>query len=119
MMFNQSVVRVRASTKTDRGGNTVPDWSPGAVNRLTVTGLNIQPSAQANTAAETVDEQRDSVITGYRVQSTEGTAPDIRATDRIEWRGQLYEVEGEVASWPELFTDTVHHIEFVMVRATG
>jgi hypothetical protein len=114
-MFNQSAVRVRAGEKTDRGGNKVPDWSPGAVNRLTVTGLNIQPNSQS----EDADEQRDAVITGYRVQSAEGTSPDIKATDRIEWRGHLYEVDGEVAVWPELFTDGVHHIEFVMVRATG
>lgn len=114
-MFNQTAVRVRAGTTTDRGGNTVPNWSPGAVDRLDVAGLNIQPNRQA----EDVDEQRDAVVTGYRVQSAEGTAPDITAADRIEWRGQLYEVDGEVAAWPELFTDTTHHIEFVMVRATG
>jgi hypothetical protein len=114
-MFNQTAVRVRAGTKTDRGGNTVPDWSPTAVARLTVSGLNIQPNSQT----ETVDEQRDAVITGYRVQSAEGTSPDIKATDRIEWNGQDFEVDGEVAAWPELFTDGVHHIEFAMVRSTG
>ncbi len=114
-MFNQSAVRVRAGTKTDRGGNTVPDWSPGAVNRLAVAGLNIQPNSQA----EDADEQRNAVVTGYRVQSAEGTSPDITATDRIDWGGQMYEVDGEVARWPDLFTDSVHHIEFVMVRATG
>lgn len=114
-MFNQTAVRVRAGTKTDRGGNTMPDWSPAAVSRLTVTGLNIQPNSQA----ETADEQRDAVITGYRVQSSEGAAPDIRATDRIEWNGQTFEVDGEVAAWPDLFTVAVHHIEFVMRRATG
>ncbi|MFF9240103.1 hypothetical protein ACF1AL_14890 [Streptomyces sp. NPDC014801] len=112
-MFNQTAVRVRAGTKTDRGGNTIPDWSNP--NRLTVSGLNIQPNAQS----EKVDEQRDATITGYRVQSAEGTAPDIKASDRIEWNGQTFEVEGEVASWPDLFTDATHHIEFAMVRATG
>lgn len=115
MMFNQSVARVRAGTKTDRGGNTVPDWSPSAVSRLTVNGLNIQPNNQA----EMVDEQRDAAITGYRVQSVEGTSPDIKATDRIEWNGQTFEVDGEVATWPDLFADTVHHIEFAMARAIG
>lgn len=114
-MFNQSAVRVRAGSRTDRGGNTVPDWSPGAVSRLAVSGLNIQPNQQT----EQVDEQRNAAITGYKVQSSEGTAPDIRAADRIEWRGLLFEVDGEVGVWPELFSDTVHHIEFVMVRATG
>ena len=115
MMFNQTAVRVRAGTTTDRGGNTVPDWSPEAVDRLNVAGLNIQPNRQS----EEADETRDAVITGYRVQSEEGTAPDIRATDRIEWGGETFEVRGEVARWPHLFTDTTHHIEFTMQRATG
>ncbi|MFI6032954.1 hypothetical protein ACIBBD_01990 [Streptomyces sp. NPDC051315] len=112
-MFNQSAVRLRAGEKTDRGGNTVPDWSNPA--SLTITGLNIQPNGQS----EDVDEQRDLSVTGYRVQSAEGTAPDIVATDRIEWNGDLFEVDGEVARWPDLFTDAVHHIEFVIKRATG
>ncbi|MGW1134422.1 hypothetical protein [Streptomyces griseoluteus] len=112
-MFNQTAVRVRAGTKTDRGGNPIPDWSNP--DRMTVTGLNIQPNSQV----EAGDEQRDAVITGYRVQSVEGTAPDIKATDRIQWNGQTFEVDGEVATWPDLFTDAPHHVEFVMVRATG
>ena len=112
-MFNQTAVRVRAGVKTDRGGNTVPDWSNP--DRLTIEGLNVQPTSQS----EDADEQRNAAITGYRVQSTEGTAPDIKATDRVEWAGQSFEVDGEVAIWPDLFADTVHHIEFVMVRATG
>ncbi|MCX4801783.1 hypothetical protein OG594_08980 [Streptomyces sp. NBC_01214] len=114
-MFNQTAVRVRAGTRLDRGGNTIPDWSPGAVTELTVTGLNIQPNSQS----ERADEERTAVVTGYRVQSAEGTAPDITAADRIEYAGLVYEVEGEVGVWPELFSDTVHHIDFVMVRATG
>jgi hypothetical protein len=114
-MFNQMAVRVRAGSKPDRGGNVVPDWSPGAVSRLTVTGLNIQPASQT----ESADEQRTAVVTGYKVQSAPGTAPDIRAADRIEWAGLLYEVQGEVGRWPQLFSDATHHIEFVMARATG
>ncbi|GAA3384496.1 hypothetical protein [Streptomyces racemochromogenes] len=114
-MFNQSAVRVRAGTRPDRGGNTAMDWSPGAVNRLTVTGLNIQPASQS----ESADEQRTAVVTGYKVQSAPGTAPDVKAADRIEWAGLVYEVQGEVGRWPQLFADSVHHIEFVMDRATG
>ena len=115
MMFNQSLVRVRPGERTDRGGNTVPDWSPGAVSRLTVDRVNIQPSIQQ----ESVDEQRDAVVTGWHVQSAEGTNPDITATDRIEWDGMTLEVDGEVARWPDLFADAVHHIELDMKRTTG
>ncbi|KOV07519.1 hypothetical protein ADK92_05750 [Streptomyces sp. XY533] len=112
-MFNQSLVRVRAGTRPDRAGNTVRDWA--TATRVTVQQVNIQPSIQQ----ETTDASRTAKVTGWHVQSAEGTAPDIRADDRIEWDGMTCEVDGEVARWPELFTDSVHHIEFEMKRVTG
>lgn len=115
MFFFDSVVRVRAGTKADRGGNTVPDWSESAVSRLPVDRLNVQPNSQA----EDTDPTRTAVITGWRVQSEEGTRPDITAVDRIEWRDMVLTVEGEVAEWPDPITGEVHHIEFTMSRATG
>lgn len=122
MFFFDHVVRVRAGTRTDRGGNITPDWSPSAVDRLQVAQLNIQPASQtegSSTSSGAADPTRDAVTTGWRVQSEEGTAPDIQAVDRIEWRGMTLEVEGEVAEWSDPLTGTVHHIEFTMVRATG
>lgn len=122
MFFFDSLVRVRAGTRTDRGGNPVLDWSAGAVTRLPIGQLNIQPNTQTegnSTSSGTADATRTAVTTGWRVQSEEGTAPDIRAVDRLEWRGLTYEVDGEVAEWPDPLTGTVHHIEFTMVRATG
>ncbi|MGW4300425.1 hypothetical protein ACWEHT_11670 [Streptomyces sp. NPDC004646] len=122
MFFFDSLVRVRPGTHTDRGGNQVPDWSPGAVDRLPVGRLNIQPASQAEgttTSSGAPDATRDAVTTGWRVQSEEGTAPDIRALDRLEWRGETYEVTGEMAEWPDPLTGAPHHIEFTMVRATG
>jgi hypothetical protein len=115
VFFFDSVVRVRAGTRTDRGGNTVEDWSDGAVSRLTVGQLNIQPTSQV----ETTDATRTAVVTGWRVQSEEGTAPDITARDRIEWNGMTLLVEGEVAPWSDPLVDGHHHTEFTMVRATG
>ena len=115
MFFFDHVVRVRAGTRTDRGGNQIEDWSPGAVNRLQVDRLNIQPTSQS----EDQDATRTAVVTGWHVQSDEGDRPDITAADRIEWRGMTLKVQGEVAEWPDPLTDTVHHIEFTMARATG
>ena len=122
MFFYDSLVRVRAGTRTDRGGNQVPDWSPAQVNRLAIDRLNIQPASQTegtNTASGAADPTRDAVTTGWRVQSDEGTTPDITALDRIEWRGMTLEVQGEVAAWSDPLTGLPHHIEFTMVRATG
>lgn len=122
-MFFDDFVRVRAGVKTDRGGNQVPDWSPGAVSRLTVTDVNVQPNTQAEVSdsslSGTADPARRAVVTGWRVQSAPGTAPDVRAVDRIEWRGLVLEVEGEVAEWSDPTDGSVHHIEFTMQRATG
>jgi hypothetical protein len=115
MFFFDSIVRVRAGERTDRGGNKVPDWSPGAVAELPVERLNIQPATQD----ELSEAARNAVKTGWRVQSEEGTRPDITATDRIEWRGLTYEVDGDVAEWPDPLENRVHHIELTMVRATG
>jgi hypothetical protein len=120
--FFDSLTRVRAGERTDRGGNTVPDWSPDAVQRLVVDGLNIQPASQAegnSTASGAADATRDAVTTGWRVQSNEGARPDITAADRLEWRGMTLEVQGEVAEWPDPLTGLVHHVEFTMTRATG
>ncbi|MEU1496056.1 hypothetical protein [Streptomyces sp. NPDC005732] len=115
MFFFDSLTRVRAGTRTDRGGNLILDWSPGAVGRLAVDRLNIQPASQT----ETTDATRTAVVTGWRVQSDEGTRPDITAVDRLEWRGMTLEVQGEVAEWPDPLSGAVHHIEFTMSRATG
>lgn len=114
-MFFDTIVRVRAGTRTDRGGNTVPDWSPGAVSRTTVADVNVQPSTQT----ESTEPGRNAVVTGWRVQSAPGTAPDITAADRIEWRGMTLQVDGEVAEWSDPLDGSPHHIELTMTRATG
>ncbi|MFE2497087.1 hypothetical protein [Streptomyces scopuliridis] len=115
MIFHQSLVRVRAGERADRGGNTVKDWSPGAVSRLAVEHLSVQP----NTQNEATDPTRTAVVTGWRVLSEPGTDADIRSDDRIEWDSKTLEVEGEVARWPDPLDGGVHHIEFTMIRATG
>lgn len=117
MIFLQSLVRVRAGRKSSRGNpdDTTLDWAPSVVSRLTVTDLSIQP----NTQSEATDETRTSVVTGMRVLSAPGTDPDVTAVDRIEFNGLTYEVDGEVARWPDPFSGGAHHVEFVMRRATG
>lgn len=112
-MFDQSVTRVRAGTKTDRGGNTVPDWDD--TDRLTISGLSVQPSVQT----EATDPTRTAVVTGWHVLSEPGTAPDVTAADRIEFNGLTCEVDGEVAAWPDPLGPGIHHVEWSMKRATG
>lgn len=115
VFFDQTVVRVRAGTRTDRGGNQVPDWSDGAVSRLTLQRVSVQPASQS----ETTDPTRTAVVTGWHVQTEPGTDPDVRAADRIEWNGLACDVVGEIARWPDPLGGTVHHAEWDMRRATG
>lgn len=114
-MFHQTIVRVRAGTKPDRGGNEVPDWSPGAVSRLPISRMSVQPTTQA----EENDASRTAVVTGWQVISAPGVDADILAGDRIEWGGMTLEVIGEVGRYQEFLDGATHHIEFAMRRATG
>jgi hypothetical protein len=115
MIFQQSLVRVRAGTRTDRGGNTVPDWSAGAVDRLTIDRLSVQPVTQNELAGA----DRTSVITGWRALSEPGTDADVRSGDRVEYDGLLCEVKGEVGRWRDPLAGGVHHIDFQFRRSTG
>ncbi|MDX3839556.1 hypothetical protein [Streptomyces europaeiscabiei] len=115
MVFHQTIVRVRAGTRTDRGGNTVPDWAAYKVSRLPVSQVSVQPATQA----EDNDATRSQVVTGWQVISAPGVDADIQAKDRIEWDGMTLEVIGEVGRYLDFGDGSTHHIEFVMRRATG
>jgi len=112
-IFGQTIVRVRAGVRTDRGGNESADWSAAAVTRETFDRVSVQPSSQT----ETTDQVSTVRISGYRVISEPGTTPDITALDRIEYRGHTFAVEGEVALWPD--PDGDDHIELGMRRIGG
>lgn len=117
MWFDQAAVRVRAGRKSDRGNpdGTVLDWSSNAVDRADLPPLNIQPSIQS----ETTEAGRTPVLTGWRVQADHGVDLDVTAADRIEWDGLLYEVDGEIARWPDPVGEDLDHVEFNIKRVTG
>ncbi len=114
-MFFQSMVRVRAGTRTDRGGNTVSDWTPTGVSRLELTGLSVQPTLQT----ERTDATRTSVLEGWQVFTAPGQDADVRSGDRMEYGGLLCEVIGEVGRWYDPITGSVHHVAWQMRRSTG
>lgn len=114
-MFWQSGVRIRAGARTDRAGNSVPDWSPGAVDELVVDRLSIQPRSQTE---EPTAGRPALVVTGWLVISEPGTAPDVQPQDRVRFDGITCEVDGEIARWPDS-NGGVHHVEFALKRVTG
>lgn len=112
-LFGQSVIRIRPGERVTRGGDVLADWSEGAVTRVLVDQLSVQPNVQT----EVVGDSRDVRMTGYRVLSQPGTTPDILSTDRLEYRGVVHVVAGDVAYWPD--PNGSDHIEFAMTTWTG
>ena len=112
-IFGQSLVRVRAGQRTTRAGDVVTDWSPDAVTRVVISGLSVQP----NTQAEVVNEGGDVRVTGYRVITEPGNVPDVTALDRLEYRGIVHAVSGEVAFWPD--PHGMDHLEFTITEWRG
>jgi len=92
----ETVVRLRASLVEDRYGNLVRDWEQA--ERLDIPGCGVAP----RTSDEETEQGRQGVIVGIAVYAPAGT--DISPHDRMEVRGEVYEVVGEVADWRSPYT---------------
>lgn len=112
-MYGQACVRLRATPSTDRYGDTVLDWSNP--DRAPIDDVNIQPLSQDEDDRST----RSPVITTWRITSRPGVDLDVGADDRIEWDGDTWTVEGEVARWPDPETALLHHVELTIRRVRG
>lgn len=91
-LLTDSVVILRAPAAADRYGSrsrTGRDWSDPV---RTTSRAHVQPGARAESGGD-----RDTVTTGIRIWLPAGT--DVTATDRIEWDGRTWEVDGEPQRW--------------------
>lgn len=110
-IFGQAVDRLRPTTRTTRAGDEVEDWANPT--RTPIDRLSVQPNYQN----EATDGDRDMRASGYRVLTEPGHVPDIEGTDRIEYRGKVHVVTGEVALWPD--PHGLDHVEFTMTEFKG
>lgn len=85
-----TVVIRRATTTEDAYGNPVRNW--GSATSTSVPGCSVQPVLGAENLA-----QRDTVVSRWELYAPDGT--DLLATDRVDWSGTSYEVDGEVQRW--------------------
>ena len=99
---------MRPGTKELRG-STVPDWTT-ATTKL-ITGCSMQPS--------TTSLSQDGRVLGILDEYTLFTPPDadIDAGDRIEFNGQVYEIDGDVRIQPAALR--LDHIEIRLRRYSG
>lgn len=104
MRLSDQVTQVRAPLVPDRYGNLRRDW---AAATRTVRPADVQP---LSTDEVTVDQQR--TITRWRMVLHPDR--DVEPTDRIEWDGGTYEVDGDVRRWKR--RGAVHHLQAVLMR---
>lgn len=106
-----TVTRVRAPLVTDEYGQPTSqrDWT--AATRTDINGCGMQPLPGY---AYTLD--RDAVVTRWRLVAPPDA--DLVSTDRIEWGGSTYEVDGDVESWSSP-TGNLAHIKALLTRRSG
>lgn len=89
-MTGETVTILRPGPPTqDRYGNDVP----GPDVRIDVDGCLVAPRP----AGDVTGEGRQGVIVGTTVYFPKGT--DVRATDRLEVRGETHTIEGDPGWW--------------------
>jgi hypothetical protein len=84
------VVVRRATTTEDPYGNQSRDWTRASATR--VEGCSVQPVLGAE---QTVG--RETVVSRWQLFAPDHI--DLLATDRVEWDGGTYEVDGEPQRW--------------------
>jgi head-tail adaptor len=104
------IVIVRGGVVSGYGNAVSHDWGPAASRKPA------EACVQPNGTSEATGG-RDKVITNIRVFLHPGT--DVTATDRIEWRGHTYEVEGDPQRWPDPISGAEHHVELTAILVKG
>lgn len=89
---SQTIYRIRPGTKTERG-SVIPDWSPGKVDRLMITGCSVQPAGTSLSQDGRVLGIQDA----WTAYLPEGS--DVKAGDRIEFDGKTFVINGEPKIW--------------------
>lgn len=104
-----AITVLRAPLVDDGYGNSQPDWENPT--STVVTGCRLQPERGDDYVLD-----REAVITRWRLFAPADT--DLKATDRVEHQGVIYEVEGSVEHWPSP-TGRLAHVEALLRRAEG
>ncbi|MBL3808517.1 hypothetical protein ACFWFV_14060 [Streptomyces diastaticus] len=108
-----TIVRVRAPMATDPYGNPRRDWANA--ERTPMPGWRVQPVQGARqTAAETIP--REGLERSRRLFGP--ISADIESTDRIEWQGEVWVIDGDVDRWRGP-TGRLAHTELLMQRMEG
>lgn len=95
--FGETVTRLRATAVTDPYSGEATDLSWDAPAELAIPGWAVEPRP----SSEPTQDARNSVVSGYTLYGDPGA--DITSADRVRVRGEVFEVEGDVAVWRNPF----------------
>lgn len=104
---HQALTRVRAELVEDRYHNQAVDWANA--DRTTFTA-HVQPVS----STENIDG-RDQVTVDLKAWVT---TADWKATDRVEFEDDTYEIVGRPQVWPSP-GGTTHHTELALRLVSG
>lgn len=110
--FTDEITVVRASTTTDRYGDTAVDW--GTATETAVTGCKVNPMAGGEDHG-TYDD-RTALTRRFVLAAPAGT--DLRGGDRVRFDGAVYEVDGQPQTWKSPL-GSVDHLRAELVRVDG
>lgn len=114
--YGETVTRLREGPSPGRDPLGSP--LPGTVVETEIHGCVVTPREAAPTVGGEMQQARDTVVVGLTVYAPPGT--DIRTTDRIRIRGELYEVTGQPGDWGHSpFTGTRGVVQVAADRVTG
>ena len=106
---NQTITVARAKTTTTSRGSEVPDWTN--TDKTTVSGCSIQPASTSLSQ----DGRILGIADGWTAYVPEGT--DVKAGDRIEFDGQIFEINGASRKWTGPMRTS--HIQLNLTRWEG
>lgn len=108
----QTVTRIRAELVPDDDGsnygNGVWDWDNA--ERVDIGDVSVQPVQRP----EIVGPAADAVPTRWLIIAPDGS--DFLATDRVEYNGVEYEIDGDPAVFE---TGVLNHVELFVQRIAG
>lgn len=105
MRLTDTVVRRRAPVTSGSYGNQTRDWANASTQTYPAM---VGP---VSSTKDVVNQQQ--TITRWRL--TLGPYADLEATDRIEWAGGTYEVDGDVERYKRR-GGQLHHLSAVLLR---
>lgn len=101
---------LRAPTTVDAYMSTIYDWDNAVV---VATGrCSIQPGF-----SDEVPEDRQTVVTTWRLITDDPALYVLRATDRVVWQGRTLDVDSLGMLWRHRSAD--HHIEATLREVQG